>query len=64
MLDDIFHRLSSRFTAETGTEEGNRGDIGEQPRNGGCGRKRGGTGTKPDSVTADGTTADKRKRKL
>ena len=61
MLDDMFHRLSSRFTADTGTEGGNRGDIGKQPRNGGCGRERGGTGIKPGSVTADGTTADKKR---
>ena len=60
MLDDMFHRLSSRFTADTGTEGGNRGDIGKQPRNGGCGRERGGTGIKPGSVTADGTAADKK----
>ena len=32
MLDDMFHRLSSRFTADTGTEWGNRGNKrGDSP---------------------------------
>ena len=39
MLDDTFHRLSSRFTTDMGAEGGNRGDIGKQHRNGGAAGK-------------------------
>ena len=32
MLDDMFHRLSSRFTTDMGTEGGNRGNKrGDSP---------------------------------
>ena len=60
MLDDMFHRLSSRFTADTGTEGGKSWRHRETAPQRRSGRERGGTGTKPGSVTADGTAADKK----
>lgn len=52
--------MSSYFTAGSGTErEKSWKHEGKQPRSGGCGRERDGTGTKPDSVTAGRNNTDK-----
>ena len=64
MLDDMFHRLSSRFTADSGTEEGKSWSHRETAPQRRSSMERGGTGTKAGSVTADGTAADKREQKL
>ena len=51
------HRVSQQTWVRNGEIVETRGETAPQRRSG---RERGGTGTKPGSVTADGTAADKK----